>query len=81
MSVMYESAHVAITFQLLEMSSITSPNKKQFRTFAQDTLFKWFLGKILAILPTCIMKKKIWKLRVKGIVSVTGTRVNVYQIS
>ena len=25
------------------------------------------------------MKKKIWKLRVNGIVSVTGTRVNVYQ--
>ena len=27
MSVMYESAHVAITFQLLKMSSITTPNQ------------------------------------------------------
>ena len=50
MSVMYESAHVAITFQLLEMSSITTPNQKQFQIFAQGTFFKWFLGKISAIL-------------------------------
>ena len=36
----------------------------------------------MAILPICIMEKKsIWKFRVKDIVSVTGTRVNVYQIS
>ena len=27
MSVIYQSAHVAITFQLLEMSSITTPNQ------------------------------------------------------
>ena len=40
MSVMYESAHDAITFQLLEMSSITTPNQKKFRIFAQGTLFK-----------------------------------------
>ena len=46
MSVMYKPAHVAITFQLLEMSSITTPNKKQFRIFVQATFFKWFLGKI-----------------------------------
>ena len=45
MSVMYESAHVAITFQLLEMSSITTPNQKQFGIFAQGTFFKGFLGK------------------------------------
>ena len=42
MSVMYKSAHVAITFQLLKMSSITSPNQKQFRIFAQGTFFIWF---------------------------------------
>ena len=30
MSIMYESAHDAITFQLLNMSSITTPNQKQF---------------------------------------------------
>ena len=81
MSVMYESVHVAITFQLLEMSSITTPNPKQFRIFTQGTFFKEFLGKISAILLICIMKKSIWKLCVNGIVSVTGTHVNVYQIS
>ena len=42
MSVMYEPAHDAITFQLLEMSSITTLNQKQFRTFAQGTFFKGF---------------------------------------
>ena len=53
MSVMYESAHDTITFQLLEMSSITTPNQKQFRIFAQGTFFKSFFR----ILPICIMKK------------------------
>ena len=57
MSVIYESAHVAITFQLLEMSSVTKPKQKQFRIFAQGTFFKSFLGKISAILQICIMKK------------------------
>ena len=42
MSVMYESVHVAITFQLLEMSSITIPNQKQFRILAQGTFIKGF---------------------------------------
>ena len=37
---MYDSAHVAVTFQLLEISSIATPNKKQFRIFAQGTFFK-----------------------------------------
>ena len=50
MSVMYEPAHDAITFHLLEMSSITTPNQKQFLIFAQGTFFKVFLGKISAIL-------------------------------
>ena len=77
---MYESAHVAITFQLLEMSSIIKPNQKQFRIFAQGTFFKGFLWKISAIFLICVKKKSIWKFHVKGIVSVTGTRVNVYQI-
>ena len=39
-SVMYESAYVAITFQLLETSSFKSPNQKQFQIFAQGTFFK-----------------------------------------
>ena len=82
MSVMYESAHVAITFQLLEISSIATQNQKQFRIFAQGTFFQSFLGKISAILSICIMKKNsIWKLRLNGTVLVTGSRVNVYQIS
>ena len=42
MSVMYESAHDAITFQLLEMSSVTTPNQKQFRIFIQGTFSKVF---------------------------------------
>ena len=45
MSVMYQSAHDAITFQLLDMSSITTPNQKQFRIFAQGTFFKGFYDK------------------------------------
>ena len=80
--VMYKSAHDAIPFQLLEISSITTPNHKQYGIFVQGTFFKGFLGKILAILWSCIMKKiLIWKLSVNGIVLVIGTRVNVYQIS
>ena len=57
MSVMYMSAHDAITFQLLEMSSIRTPNQKQFRIFTQVSFFKGFLGKISEILGSCIIKK------------------------
>ena len=42
MSVMYQSVHDTITFHLPEMSSITTPNQKQFRIFAQGTFFKGF---------------------------------------
>ena len=48
MSVIYQSAHVAITFQLLEMSSITTPNQ---------IISNIFYGKILAILLIFILKK------------------------
>ena len=34
-----------------------TPNQKQFRIFTQGTLFKGFLGKISAILRSCIVKK------------------------
>ena len=51
-----ESAHDGNSFHLLEMSSITTPNQKQFRICAQGTFFKGFLGKISAILRSCIMK-------------------------
>ena len=57
MFVMYESASDPITLHLHEMSFITTPNQKQFRIFAQGTFFKVFLGKIKAILRSCIMGK------------------------
>ena len=73
MSVMYKSTHDAITFHLLEMSSITTPNQKQFGIFAQGTFLKFFK-------ELHNEKISIWKLRVNGIFSITGTRVNVYYI-
>ena len=82
MSLMYESAHVAITLQLLENEFYHNTQPETISNICTRYIFKWFLVKISAILPICKMKKKsIWKLRVNGIVSVTGTRVNVYQIS
>ena len=42
MSVMLESAHDATTFELLEMSSITTPSQKQIRIDAQGTFLKCF---------------------------------------
>ena len=72
----------AITFQLLEMSIITTPNQKQFRIPTQGTFFKGFFREYNGDFTELqIEKKSIWKLRVNGIISVTGTRVNVYQIS
>ena len=44
MSVMYKSAHNAIIFQLLEMSSIKTPIQKQFPIFIQGTFFKGYFG-------------------------------------
>ena len=81
MSIIYQSAHVAITFQLLEMISITCGNT-QLNNFEYSHKVQVFQGKISEILPICIMKKnQIWKFRVNGIVSVFQTLVNVYQIS
>ena len=69
--VMYEPVHDAITFQLFERSSITTPNQKQFQIFTQGTFFKGFLGEISVNLWSCIMKKKInLEFFVNGIVSV-----------
>ena len=82
MSVVYESAHVAITFQLLEISSIATHNQKQFRIFAQGTFFQSFFRENIGDFTDLHNEKNsIWKLRLNGTVSVTGTRVNVYQIS
>ena len=55
MSVIDQSAHVAITFQLLEMSSITTPNQIIFEYSHKVQVFQ---GKKSAILPICIIKKK-----------------------
>ena len=82
MSVLYESAHVVITFRLLEMSSITTLNQKQFRIFEQGTFFKGFFRENISNFTDLHNEKNlIWKICVNGIVSVTGTHVNVYQIS
>ena len=40
MSVIYQSSHVAITFQLLEMSSITTPNQTILNTRTRYKYFK-----------------------------------------
>ena len=56
MSVIYESGHVTITFQYLEMSSITTPNQLISNILARYIFQGVFLGKKSAILPICIMK-------------------------
>ena len=85
MSVMDESAHDAINFiilDLLEMSSITTHNQKQFRILAQGTFFKGFFRENFGHFTELHNEKNlIWDLRVNGIISITVTRVNVYQIS
>ena len=82
MSIIYESGHDAITFQLLEMSAITTPNQKQFRIFTQGTFFKGFFRENIGDFTELHTEKKsIWNLRVNGIISVTRTRVKLYQIS
>ena len=77
MSVIYQSAHVAITLQLLEMSSITTHNQ---RILNIRTRYKFFKEKYQRFTDLHNEKNQIWKFRVNGIVSVIGTRVNVYQI-
>ena len=57
MSVMYEFAQVAITFQLLEMSSITAFKLTISNIRTRYIFQRIFLGKILVILPIYIMKK------------------------
>ena len=54
MSVIYQSAHVTITFQVLEMSSFTTPNQTISNI---HTRYKFFKEKNQRFLPICIMKK------------------------
>ena len=42
MSIIYQSAHVAITFQLLEMISITAPNQTILNIRTRFKFFKEF---------------------------------------
>ena len=82
MCVMYESVHDAITSQLLEMSSITTPNQKQFEYSHKVHFSKGFFRENnINFTELHNEEKSIWKLPVNGIVLVTGTRVNIYQIS
>ena len=81
MSVMYEFAYVAITFQLLEMSSITTPSLTNFEYSHKVHFSKSFFRKNISHFTDMHNKKLFWKFRVNRLVSVTGTHVNVYQIS
>ena len=81
MSVINQSAHVAITFQLPEMSSITTPKPNNLEYSHKVHFSKSFFRKNIGDFTDLHNEKnQIWKFGVKGIVSVTGTRVNVYQI-
>ena len=79
MSVMYESAHDAITFQLLEFYHNTqSETIWNVRTrYIVQRVFRENIGDFTELHNE---KKSILKLHINEIVSVTGTRVNVYQI-
>ena len=80
MSVIYKSVHVEIVFQLLEMSSITTPNQTISNVYTRYIFQRvfFFYEKISAILSICIMKKSILKFCVNGIVSVTELCVYLY---
>ena len=69
MSVMYESAHNAITFYFLEMSSITTPNQKQFSNIRTRYIFQsFFRENVCDFTELHTWKKSVWKLRVNGII-------------
>ena len=81
MSVMYESAHVVITLQLLEMRSITTPNQTMSNVCKRYIFQRVFLGKIYSDFTDLHNEKKsILKLLVIGIVSGSRIRVNIYKI-
>ena len=73
---MYESAHVEITFQLLEMSSITTPNQISTNIHTRYTLQRVFFRKNSCDFTNHHSEKKsFWKFRLNRIVLVTGTHV------
>ena len=60
MSVMDEAAHVvnvAVELQLLEMSSITTPNQTILNVYTKYSFLKCFLGKIWQFYQSAIMKQ------------------------
>ena len=65
MSAIYQSAHVAITFQLLEMSSITTPNQTVLNI---RTGYKFSRENISNFTDLHNEKNQIWKFRVNRIV-------------
>ena len=82
MTIMYESANVAITFQLLEMRSITTDNTQPETILNIPTRYifqRVFRGNIGDFTDLHNEKNSIWRLCVNGIVSVSGTCVNVYR--
>ena len=74
MSPIYQSAHVAITFQLLEMSYITTPNHIRTR-------YKLSRKNIGDFTDLHNEKNQIWKFRVNGIIFGYWNLISVYQIS
>ena len=54
-----EPAHVAVGLQLLEMSSITTPNKTISNVCTRYSFSKSFFRKNIAILPICDKEKNI----------------------
>ena len=68
MSVIYQSGHVAITFQLLEMSSIATANQ----TILNIRTWYMFFSDFTDLHNE---KNQIWKFSVNGIVLIIGTRV------
>ena len=71
---MYESAHDAIHIPFTWNEFYHNTQPETILNIHTRYIFQRFLGKISAIW-------RILKLRVNGIISVTGTRAKVYQIS
>ena len=73
-----EHDYVAVGLQLPE-KNLSQEQTKQYRMFAQDTFFKeFFLGKISAILYFIDLQYGVREVRVNGILSIFGIRVNLY---
>ena len=67
---------------LLEMSSITTANQTISNIHTRYSFQRVFFRKNKGDFTNLHNEKnQIWKFRVNGIVSVSGTHVNVYQIS